>query len=148
MARLCLRYVKDKDDVQDILAEGFIKVFKHLQKFEYKGEHGLEAWIRKIMVNECLMSLRKKRGHVSLEFSESDTELVQPGGIGSEATEIIGLIRTLPEGYRTIFNLFVIDGYSHQEIADLLGISASASRSQLTHARNKLKQLLTTHGWK
>jgi RNA polymerase sigma factor (sigma-70 family) len=147
MARLCLRYIRDEDEVQDILVEGFMKVFNSLKKLEYRDEYSLEAWIRKIMVNECLMRLRKKKKILFIDYSDVKTEPVQPGIDGLEAAEIIDLIQTLPEGYRTIFNLYVIDGYSHKEISELLGISESASRSQLTHARNKLKKLLKLQGW-
>jgi len=147
MARLCVRYIKDKDEIRDVLTEGFMKVFQQLGKFEYRGGHSLEVWIRKIMVNECLMRLRKKRAHLFIEPSMANIEPAQSGVADADAMEILDLIQTLPEGYRTIFNLYVIDGYSHKEIAVLLGISESASRSQLTHARNRLKLILTKCGW-
>jgi RNA polymerase sigma factor (sigma-70 family) len=148
MARLCLRYLKDSDEVQDVLMEGFMKVFENVKKFEYMDENSLEVWIRKIMINECLMRLRKKR---TLHVSDDTNDKEMPDTFGNEtdfsAAEILSLIQTLPEGYRAVFNLFVVDGYSHKEISGLLGITESASRSQLTHARNKLKELLRTHGW-
>jgi RNA polymerase sigma factor (sigma-70 family) len=148
MCRLCLRYIKDKEEVKDVVAEGFIRIFEHLKKFEYRGEQSLEVWIRRIMINECLMYLRKRKGHLFVDYPEATAEPSQPDNIDGKAKEIFRLIQTLPEGYRTIFNLFVIDGYSHKEIAAMLGISESASRSQLTHARNKLQSLLTAYGWK
>ena len=145
MARLCQRYIKDSATVQDILTEGFIKVFDKLPTFEYRGEKSLEIWIRKIMINECLMLLRKSN---KLKFIADDpNEPVQEASIHVEVKEMILLINDLPTGYRTIVNLYVIDGYSHKEIATLLGTTESASRSQLTHARNKLKEILKTHGW-
>jgi RNA polymerase sigma-70 factor, ECF subfamily len=145
MARLCQRYVKDRAEVQDVLIEGFVKVFEKLKTFEYRGEHSLEVWIRRIMINECLMRLRKRQMYLSALDDENDS--VQPANDGSETREIIMLMHHLPAGYRMVINLYVIDGYSHKEIAELLGITESASRSQLTHARNKLKDILNKHGW-
>lgn len=145
MARLCQRYIKDNATVQDILTEGFIKVFDKLPTFEYRGEQSLEIWIRKIMINECLMLLRKSNKLTSIV--DEINEPAQAASVDVEVKEMIVLINLLPTGYRTIVNLYVIDGYSHKEIATLLGITESASRSQLTHARNKLKEILKTHGW-
>lgn len=145
MARLCQRYLKYDAEVQDALMEGFVKVFDKLKTFEYRGEQSLEIWIRRILINECLMRLRKSNPLVMID--EEKHELVQPAHNDPEAKEIIKLIHHLPPGYRTILNLYVIDGYSHKEIAHFLGITESASRSQLTHARNKLKELLKIHGW-
>lgn len=145
MARLCQRYIKNNATIQDVLTEGFIKVFNKLPTFEYRGEQSLEIWIRKIMINECLMLLRKTN---KLTFIVDElNEPVQVASIHVEVKELIELINLLPTGYRTILNLYVIDGYSHKEIATLLRITESASRSQLTHARNKLKDILKTHGW-
>jgi RNA polymerase sigma factor (sigma-70 family) len=148
MARLCLRYLKDGDEVQDALMEGFMKVFERVKKFEYRDENSLEVWIRKIMINECLMRLRKNRTLLISDYADGNAPDIQKDETDFSAAEILSLIQTLPEGYRAVFNLFVIDGYSHKEISELLAITESASRSQLTHARNKLKELLRTHGWK
>jgi RNA polymerase sigma factor (sigma-70 family) len=145
MARLCQRYLRNDAEVQDVLIEGFVKVFNKLQSFEYRGEQSLEIWIRKILINECLMRLRKSSPLTSID--EENLAFVQPAPNDPEAKEIIKLIHHLPPGYRTILNLYVIDGYSHKEIAHFLGITESASRSQLTHARNKLKELLKINGW-
>jgi RNA polymerase sigma-70 factor (ECF subfamily) len=145
MARLCQRYLKDNTEVQDVLIEGFVKVFEKLKTFEYRGEQSLEVWIRRIMINDCLMRLRKRQMYLSMVDEENDP--VQPVQNGSDAREIIMLMRHLPPGYRMVLNLYVIDGYSHKEISELLGITESASRSQLTHARNKLKDILKRHGW-
>lgn len=145
MARLCQRYLRNEGDIQDVLIEGFVKVFNNLKTFEYRGEQSLEIWIRQIMINECLMRLRKNKKQFFID--EEQHALAQPCYNSPEAKEIIMLIHQLPAGYRTILNLYVIDGYSHKEIACLLGITESASRSQLTHARFKLKELLNKHGW-
>jgi RNA polymerase sigma factor (sigma-70 family) len=148
MARLCLRYLKDGDEVQDALMEGFMRVFENVRKFEYRDESSVEVWIRKVMINGCLMRLRKNRTLQISDYADGNLPDVQKDETDCSAAEILSLIQTLPEGYRTVFNLFVIDGFSHKEIGGLLGINESASRSQLTHARNKLKELLRAHGWK
>lgn len=136
----CYRYLKSKEDAEEILSDGFIKVFQNLNSFVYKDLKSLEAWVRRIMVNECLMFLRKRKIifqdentalHVASE-SKTDSEL--------EAEELYGLILSLPSGYRTIFNLYTIEGYSHKEIASILKISEGTSRSQLTKARAALKE--------
>lgn len=145
MAGICRRYLRHPAEIQDVLSEGFVKVFEKLGTFEYRGEQSLEIWIRKIMINECLMRIRSDR---QLSFDmDNIREPSQPAQAEVNAKEILSLMHHLPQGYRTILNLFVIDGYSHKEIALHLGISESASRSQLTHARNKLKKILKTHGW-
>lgn len=146
MARLCTRYMKEEEDVADVLVEGFVKVFNGLKKFEYKNDQSLEAWIKKIMINQSLATLRKKRGkmlaldEVDIQGHDHEPEIA--------ANEIIELIKMLPKGYRIIFNLSVIDGYSHKEIAQMLKISESTSRSQLAHARSKMKNILRKNGWK
>ena len=147
MAKLCIRYLKDHDVAQDVLMEGFMKVFGRLKHFEYQGEHSLGMWIRKIMVNECLMMLRKDRTRLFMDVRDQQIEVNENADDHIAADDILALIDRLSAGYRTVFNLYVIDGYSHREIATLLDISESTSRSQLTHARSKLKELLRKHGW-
>ncbi|MEO1053085.1 MAG: sigma-70 family RNA polymerase sigma factor [Bacteroidota bacterium] len=146
MARLCTRYIEDDEEVADVLIEGFMKVFDSLKKFEYRSDQALEAWIKKIMINQCLGALRKKRKILKVR-DEMNVQEVHDQESEIAAEEIIDLIRLLPNGYRAIFNLAVIDGYSHKEIAEILGISESTSRSQLTRARNLLKNILRKNGW-
>ena len=148
MARLCFRYLRDEEETKDAVSEGFLKVFESIYSFENRHPGALEGWIRKIMVNGCLMKLRSKQHFVFMSTEEEDIQ--QLSGVEEElsAEEIFQIIAQLPDGYRTVFNLFAIEGYSHKEIAELTGISESASRSQLTHARNKIKQLLLKQGWK
>jgi RNA polymerase sigma-70 factor (ECF subfamily) len=143
-----MRYVKDHDNAQDAMMEGFMKVFDHLHDFVWQGDGALEAWMRKIMINECLVKLRKDRSRFYMDIIDHDSATHESVEGDLAAEEIMELINRLPAGYRTVFNLFAIDGYSHMEIAAALGISESASRSQLTHARSKLKEMLTKHGWK
>src|SRR5687767_13802937 len=120
MARLCQRYIKDQGSAQDVLMEAFLKVFDRLKDFEYQGERSLEMWIRKIMINECLMKLRKDRTRLFMNIADQP---IESEGITGEnqvsAEEILALVNRLPDGYRMVFNLFAIDGYSHKEIAAL-----------------------------
>lgn len=148
MGRLCLRYVADREDAREVLIDGFLRVFKMLEKFEDRGVNSLEAWIRKIMINQCLMHLRKRRRVLFVDVTEQHIETDLLADHRLNAQEIEKMIESLPEGYRTVFNLFSIDGYSHREIATMLGITESASRSQLTHARMRLREMLDKQGWK
>lgn len=136
----CYRYLKSKEDAEEIVSDGFIKVFQNLSSFVYKDFKSFEAWIRRIMVNECLMNLRKKK----LTFLDESAALSVASDSQSdgelEAEELYDLILSLPSGYRTIFNLYLIEGYSHKEIASMLDISEGTSRSQLTKARMVLKE--------
>ncbi len=136
----CYRYLKSKEDSEEIVSDGFVKVFQNLNAFVYKDSKSLEAWIKRIMINECLMFLRKRK----IIFLDENQGLNVESGIKSdgelEAKEIYELILSLPAGYRTIFNLFAIEGYSHKEIATMLNISEGTSRSQLTKARMALKE--------
>ena len=126
----------------EVVSEGFVKVFKSIGGFEYKEEGGLTAWIKKIMVNESLQYLRKNKP-LHLEIDEAGELESTSGELEDlDAEYIYDAILRLPIGYRTVFNLNVIEGYNHNEIAEKLGISAGASRSQLTHAKRKLQQFL------
>ena len=146
MLPLCMRYVGDRNQAEDILQDGFLTLFTQLQN--YKGEGSFDGWARKIFVNTALMSLRKKD---ALKMSE-ELDVVrgmkadmpsQSQNIGYK--ELMKLVMQLPAGFRTVFNMNVIEGYSHKEIGDLLGISESTSRTQLSRARtwlqNKIKEL-------
>ena len=145
MTRLCLRYLQNEPDTFEALTSGFLKVFKKIRDFEYQGEGSLEAWIRKIMVNESLMKLRKrKKFYLNVELQKANTESLN-AHLDVDAEYLYDTIRRLPDGYRTVFNLHVIEGYSHKEIAEKLGIAESSSRSQLAHAKKKLRELLSSH---
>jgi RNA polymerase sigma factor (sigma-70 family) len=142
MSWLCYRYVKDKDIADDIVHEGFIKVFKKIQSFEGKGS--FEGWMKRIMVNCCLDYLRKnKRVLDALPLSEvSEQSYDEEILAGLQADYILEKIQDLPRLQQTVFNLFVIEGYPHKEIADMLNIKASTSRAYLTEARQMLRKLL------
>jgi len=138
--RLLMRYVRNDDDAQDLLVTGFTKIFERIEEFEFRGKGSLGKWIRRVMVNEALMFLRSKKENFYLEDYDG-RELVDISQIESDlgAEDIFSLILELPTGYRTVFNMHLIEGYSHKEIAELLGISESTSKSQLSKARRQLQ---------
>lgn len=142
MMALCLRYANNKEDARDILHEGFIKVFRHISK--YKQGTSLASWIKRIMINTSIDFYRKSvrrrtedlDGHYDVSNGEPD--------VISQMTvkDILDCLQVLTPSYRAVFNLYIIEGYSHKEIAVRLEISESTSRSNLVKARTKLKQLL------
>ncbi len=141
MFGICRRYVKRHEDAEDVLVEAFFKVLTNID--QYKGEGSFEGWIRRIVVNECLMFLRKKHNfHLTLEIADFDMPNYYTAQQDLEADDILNVLDQLPTGYRTVFNLYVLEGYKHREIAELLGISINTSKSQLILAKKKLKQAL------
>ncbi|TDX01040.1 RNA polymerase sigma factor [Dinghuibacter silviterrae] len=144
MLMVCLRYASDHMEAEDILQNGFIKVFRHIGQFKYEGS--FEGWVRKVMVNTALKYCQRKR----IRFDELQPDMPQVPGIEPYVYSLLGeadllhLIRQLPEGYRLVFNLHVIEGYSHEEIAGMLNIKDSTSRSQLVKARRMLQQAVTS----
>jgi RNA polymerase sigma factor (sigma-70 family) len=142
MYAVCLRYCKDADDAQDLLQEGFVKIFKNLEKF--RGEGSFEGWIRRIFVNTSIEHFRKagKNQPVSdtEDISVEDTSLNALDNLAEK--DIIGMIQQLSPGYRQIFNMYVIEGYSHRDIGDILGISEGTSKSQLARAKGILKKMV------
>ncbi len=147
MFGVCRRYLPNREDAEDVLVEGMFRVFDNIKTFQFAGS--FEGWVRRIMVNEALMFLRKKRLlTVDADASELNTiELSDPLSIEHElmAKDILKLLEQLPTGYRTIFNLFVIEGYKHIEIAELLNISINTSKSQLILAKDRMKKLMLNH---
>jgi len=141
MFGVCKRYLKVNEDAEDVLIEGFYKVFSKMDM--YSGNGSFEGWIRRIMVNESLMFLRKRNNfNLSVEISNIEIKSVVTVQDELEAQDILNLLEMLPTGYRTIFNLYVIEGYKHREIAELLGISINTSKSQLILAKKKLQKLI------
>ncbi|MFT3979703.1 MAG: sigma-70 family RNA polymerase sigma factor [Ferruginibacter sp.] len=142
MMSLCLRYTKDEHTAQDILQLGFIRVFDNIRQF--KGEGSFEGWMRRVFVSVALRHISKKK----LDFSEipgsAAEELAAAPSVVSKISEdeLHALIRKLPDGYQTVFNLVAIEGYTHDEVAALLKISASTSRTQLLKARKMLQSLI------
>ena len=146
MYRLCCRYVKDQPEAEDILVRGFYKVFRSIASFHYQDDTKLSAWVRRIMVNECLMQLRQAI-HFNFVLLTQETDFADQASTDVEsnlsAEDIYALLLELPVSHRTIFNLFVIEGFSHREIAEQLEISEEVSRSQLSRAKAMLRAILT-----
>ena len=142
MLAVCCRYVRDRMEAEDVLVTTFMKVFDRLDQF--KGDGSFEGWIRKIAVNESLTYLRKYKYmylETDLEAAHEEADLPSFGG-DLEAEDLLKLIAGLPTGYRIVFNLYAIDGYSHKEIAEQIGITESTSKSQLSRARSHLQEKL------
>lgn len=143
MLVVCYRYVKNREDAEELMLNGFFNFFKHIRRFNYEGESSLLPWLKKIMVNECLMFLRKKNVfHLAAENEVKEIPANEEILSGISAEDIYKLILELPTGYRTVFNLYVIEGMSHKEIAGALHISEGTSKSQLSKARSLLQQML------
>lgn len=141
MLGVCRRYVRTKEDAEDVLLEAFFKVFSNIHQF--KGEGSFEGWLRRIVINESLMFLRKKHNfHIRVELTQVDIKTSTTAVEKLAAQDILHLLNQLPTGYRTIFNLYVIEGYKHREIAELLNISINTSKSQLILAKKRLRGLL------
>jgi RNA polymerase sigma-70 factor (ECF subfamily) len=142
MLAVCTRYCTNRDDAEEVMLDGFMRVFEKINQFREDGS--FEGWIRRIMVTESLMFLRKNK-QLRQEVALDDT-LIEPDYDWADATlnenDLLRLIGQLPEGYRSIFNLYAIEGYSHAEIAELLGISEGTSKSQLSRARTLLQSSL------
>jgi RNA polymerase sigma factor (sigma-70 family) len=140
MLAVCTRYVGDRTEAEDVMIDGFMRIFDKIGQFNFQGS--FEGWIRKIMVNEALMYVRsKKQIHVDIEEAYEEPNSFDFSA-DIQADEILKMIEELPVGYRTVFNLYAIEGYSHQEIADQLGISEGTSKSQLSRARSFLIEKL------
>jgi RNA polymerase sigma factor (sigma-70 family) len=145
MLGVCNRYARNSADAEDILQDAFIKVFDKIYQFKFEGS--FEGWIRKIVVNTALKkySLRRYEKEVTgYEITDRDESMLEPSAYGHlTEKDLLVLINNLPDGYRLIFNLYVMEGYQHDEIAAMLGIQPGTSRSQLVKARTMLqKQIL------
>jgi len=141
MFRICYRYLGNLHDAEDIVVEGFIKVFEKIKQFEYRNSSSLKNWIQTIMVNESLMHLRRSK---RILFSDNEHILEQNYHIDEtlEIKDIHKAIAQMPTGYRTVFNMYVVEGYSHKEIAERLNISEQTSKSQLSRAKKYLQKLI------
>ncbi|HMP29302.1 MAG TPA: sigma-70 family RNA polymerase sigma factor [Saprospiraceae bacterium] len=138
---ICRRYIANTQEAEDVFVEGFTKIFQKID--QYEGNGSFEGWMKKIMVNEALMFIRSNK----IKFEDINIIQIEAKDdfhIESdlEVREILALMDEMPDGYRTIFNLYVVEDYKHQEIADLLGISINTSKSQLIFAKKKMAQLL------
>ena len=146
MLSVCLRYAKSREQAEDVLQDGFIKVFSNLEKFS--GEGSLEGWVRRIMVNTSLDQIRKEtKLQKNISWDDVDFKIENDSFIleGLMAEDLLKLINAMPQGYKMVFNLFAIEGYSHKEIAVELNISENTSKSQYSRARayiqTKLEEL-------
>jgi RNA polymerase sigma-70 factor (ECF subfamily) len=143
MFGICLRFSADSDEAQDILQEGFIRVFRYVK--DYRGEGSFDGWVRRTIVNTAINHYKKR-------IKRSFTKPIEHAGPAAEfnahiveqmsADEILEVIKELPDGYRTVFNLNIIEGYTHKEIGELLGISENTSKSQLSRARIAIQKKL------
>ena len=145
MMGVCLRYANRSEEAEDMLQNGFIKVFEKIETF--KGTGSLEGWIRKIVVNESLTYLRKNKA-MKMHIDIDDAEYLVPGSShvveNMNEKDLLKIIQQLPLGFRTVFNMYAIEGYSHKEIAELLDISEGTSKSQYSRAKMHLQNMLRT----
>jgi RNA polymerase sigma-70 factor (ECF subfamily) len=141
MLGVCFRYTDNREDAQDILQEGFIRVFKHIQSFRSEGS--FEGWIRRIMVHTSIEHYRRNSRYFMVDVKEAGDVHLDAEALSSlSRDEILALIQELPTGYRTVFNLYAIEGYTHQEIGQMLNISDGTSKSQLSRAKRLLQEKL------
>ena len=143
MLAVCYRFAHNREDAEDMLQEGFIKVFSQIHTFRNQG--AFEGWIRRIVVHTCINHLKKnKRFNESVDIIHANSIQVREESVPSivQAKQIVECIRLLPMGYRTVLNLYAIEGYTHKEIAEMLDIEESTSRSQYTRAKQMLEDIL------
>jgi RNA polymerase sigma-70 factor (ECF subfamily) len=141
---ICIRYLKSLHDAEDAMLRGFEKFFRNVNQFEYRGEGSVRAFLRQIVIRECLMSLRQEKRLTSLEEGDAEALIDSATDIlsGLSAKEIFRLISELPDGYRTVFNLFEVEQYTHEQIASELGLTVGTSKSQLSKAKALLRKRL------
>lgn len=144
---VCLRYMKDHNLAQDTLQDGFVKIFTKLS--DYNGKGSFEGWMRRIVVNTCLDQLRKDQ-KLKMNTSIDDVSFLVKDNHWIEeeltAKDLLKLVESLPDGYRVVFNMFAIEGYSHKEIAEQLNISENTSKSQFSRAKSHLRKKLIELG--
>lgn len=140
---ICLRYVKDNQLAQDVLLEGFMKIFESLS--DYRHEGSFEGWMKRIIVTQALLTLRKNKNFIMEVSWEDHDHNACPNQLleSLDAEYLLGMVASLPLGYRTVFNLYAIEGFTHKEISKILGIAENTSKSQLSRARSLLQKQLT-----
>ena len=146
MAAICMRYTKNREDAVEVLNDGFIKVFKNIQQYN-RVKASLYTWMRTIMINTAIDALKRQQpAFVELNLAEAEEPAIGNTIVQqADADELLALIRRLPPATQTVFTLYTVDGYSHQEIGGLLGISEGTSKWHLSDARKKLKQFIRNH---
>jgi RNA polymerase sigma-70 factor (ECF subfamily) len=143
MMGVCLRYCDNTEEAEDVLQNGFVTVFQKIES--YKGTGSLEGWIRKVMVNTALTNIRKNKNlKLNIELDSVEYMLPSANHITQSiaAKDLLKIIQTLPTGFKTVFNLYAIEGYSHKEIGDMLGITEGTSKSQYSRAKAYLQKLI------
>jgi RNA polymerase sigma factor (sigma-70 family) len=146
MYAVCLRYAGNADDARDLLQEGFIKVYKNLHRFRAEGS--FEGWIRRVFINTSIEQFRKKSARLSTVTEKEENAIEDPDITALDSLaerDIINIIQELSPGYRTVFNLYVVEGYSHKEIGEMLGISEGTSKSQLARAKSVLQKKISQY---
>ncbi|QCK14091.1 RNA polymerase sigma factor [Mangrovivirga cuniculi] len=143
MHAICRRYISDSLEAEGVMVKGFMKIFEKIDQYEFQGS--FEGWMRKIMVNEALMYLRKNKNMWPESDLNAASNVQDYNSLSNslEAEDLLKLIDKLPQGYRTVFSLYAIDGFSHKEIAEKLNISENTSKSQLSRARSQLQKMLS-----
>jgi RNA polymerase sigma-70 factor (ECF subfamily) len=144
MLSVCYRYAKSREDAEDMLQEGFVKIFLQINRYEHRGS--LEGWILRVIVHTCINHLKKyKKFNDVVDLAYASNLIIREDSIPGivQAKQIVESIRALPIGYRTVLNLYAIEGYSHKEIGSMLEIEESTSRSQYTRAKNLLEEILS-----
>ncbi len=145
MYNICCRMLNSREEAEDVLQEAFAEAFLRLGSFRFESSYG--AWLKRIVINRCINHLKKRR--VELNYREelpenSFNEEDDPVDVQYEVSKILRAMEKLPDGYRVIFSLYLIEGYDHSEIAQIMGISESTSKSQFSRARQKVKEILNT----
>ena len=138
-----LRYCRSREDAEDVLMESYVKIFDKMKDFRFQSS--LETWMRRIVVNNSINKLRASRITDTIDSDSRDFGYTDFGFEDLDAKQLLAMLDTLPVGYRTVFNLFAIEGYSHKEISDEMGIDEGTSRSQLAKARKALQELIEKH---
>jgi RNA polymerase sigma factor (sigma-70 family) len=144
MFGICLRYASNRTEAEDILQEGFIRVFRNL--YSVKSHEKLDAWMSRVMVNSAInyyTSQLKFQNEVSLKYEHQDTTIPEDALSKLSYNELLRVLQGIPAGYRTVFNLYVIEGYSHKEIGEMLGIAENTSKTQLFKAKERMRKILT-----
>lgn len=138
---ICRRYISQPENAEDVFIEGFYKIFAKIDSF--KNEGSFEGWMKRLMVNECLMHIRKhKKSYMTVELGDLQIDNEDLSALDHlQTADVLKMVNELPTGYRTVFNLYVIEGYKHREIAEQLGISINTSKSQLILAKKKLRMI-------
>jgi len=146
MYNICLRMVRHEMDAEDLLQRSFMDVFQHLDSFKFQSSIG--AWIKRIVVNNCINHLKKNRLQIEelkIYHGEQVEEEAELSNYEFDVDQVKGALKDLPDGYRVVFSLYLLEGYDHKEIAEIMGISEATSKSQYSRAKKKLKEMLVSN---